>query len=124
MTTDIPDWMTAQTFHPQLTISSGATDTVVAAVSHELQRVGYKVQASSPAETRLRHRDWFAIASGNWASTELVLVASVGSVLIEVTRGADNRKARTLGRQALNAALASLREQDAELVVGPWHKAP
>jgi hypothetical protein len=124
MSTNIPDWMTARTFHPQLIMSCAESATVLATVSHQLQGVGFAVLAASPTETRLRHRDWFAIASGSWANTEIVLTPGGGAVVVRVTRGSENRKARKLGYQALQAAMASLREQGIEPGVGPWHKAP
>ncbi|WP_310526796.1 hypothetical protein [Nocardioides sp.] len=123
MSTEVADWMTAQTFRPRLTITGGPTDRVVAAVREEFERVGYKVHDVTPARTRLRHHDWFAMASGVWARTEVVLSPGVDSVLVEVTRGAENRKARKLGQQALNAALESLPAQGIDLTVGAWHKA-
>jgi hypothetical protein len=124
MSTDIADWMTAKTFHPRLTITTGATDAVLAAVRQGLERVGYKAQEATPARIRLRHHDWFAIVSGKWERTEVVLSAGDGSVLVEVTKGAANRTGRKKGQQALNAAAAMLRQQGIELTVGPWHKAP
>jgi hypothetical protein len=124
MTTDIDDWMTAKTFHPQLTITSGAPDSVVAVVRQEFERVGYKVQEATPARTRLRHHDWLAIVSGKWERTEVVLSPSADHVVVEVTRGAENRTGRKKGQQALNAAVRMLRQQRTDVTVGPWHKAP
>lgn len=122
MSTDIADWMTAKTFHPRLTITTGATGAVLAAVRQELERVGYKVQEATPARIRLRHHDWFAIVSGKWERTEVVLSPGDGSVLVEVTKGAENRTGRKRGRQALEAAVAALSTQGTDLTVSEWHK--
>ncbi len=124
VSTEIPDWMTAQTFRPRLTITSGATDAVVTTLSQELERVGYKTKESTPTCIRLRHHDWLAIASGKWERTEVALSSSGDSVLVEVTRGAAHRTGRKKGQQALNAAVGSLRRQGTALTVGPWHKRP
>ncbi len=122
MSTEIADWTTAQTFHPRLTITSGDAAAVVAALRQEFERVGYKAQESSTTHTRLRHHDWFAIVSGKWERTEVVLSPGDGSVLVEVTKGAENRTGRKKGQQALNAAVAALSTQGTDLTVSEWHK--
>jgi hypothetical protein len=124
MNTEIADWMTAETFHPRLTITSGATEAVVEALRHELEAEHFTVQEATSEHTRLRHHDWLAIASGMWARTEVVISPSDDSVLVEVTRGAEHRSARNKGHRALNAAVASLRARGTHLAVGEWHKAP
>ncbi len=124
MSTEIASWMTAKTFSPQLIITSSAAELVIEAVRNEFVRVGYKVKEATSARTRLRHYDWFSIAAGSWARTEVVLSVTFDSVLVEVTRGAEDRSGRKKGQRALNAAVASLRGQGVELAVGPWHRAP
>lgn len=124
MSTEIADWMTAETFHPRLSITSDAAETVVAVLRQEFEAEHFTVQEATPGRTRLRHHDWLAIASGMWARTEVELTASGDAVLVEVTRGAEHRSARNKGHRALNAAVTSLRNDGIDLAVGEWHKAP
>jgi hypothetical protein len=123
MTTEIADWMTAKTFHPQLTLTTGSPDIVVAVVRAELEREGYAVKEATSARIRLVQHDWLTIVSGVWARTEVVLSPGDDHVLVAVTRGPEHHTARLRGQRALNAAVASLRAQGTDLTIGAWGKA-
>lgn len=123
MTDEVPDWLSAKTFHPQLIITTRSAVTVVEAVREEFRRVGYRVK-ESPSRTRLRYYEWFAIVAGDWSLTEVVLTPHADHVLLEVRHGSENRRGRKNGQRALNAALDGLRAQGIDLTIGEWHKKP
>lgn len=123
MSTEIADWMSAETSHPQLIVISDAAETVVAVLRQEFEAEHFTVLEATPGRTRLRHHDWLAIASGMWARTEVEVSASGDAVRVEVTRGAQHRSARNKGTRALNGAVATLRGQDTDLTVGEWQSA-
>ena len=119
---EVPDWMTASTFHPRLTITARETEQVVATLRREFERAGYAVREATQARIVLRHHDWFAIASGVWARTELTCPPPM-DLCSSPWRTAPSTGPVAEGQQALNAAVASLRAQGTDVAIGPWHKA-